>query len=56
MDLEDRIVTATPEGVSVELVLAGAGSRGVAGVECRRGGRHERGAVLGHPAPARRDP
>jgi uncharacterized RDD family membrane protein YckC len=30
VDLEDRIVTATPEGVSVELVLAGAGSRGVA--------------------------
>ncbi len=30
MDLEDRFVTATPEGVSIELVLAGAGSRGVA--------------------------
>jgi uncharacterized RDD family membrane protein YckC len=30
VDLEDRFVTATPEGVSVELVLAGAGSRGVA--------------------------
>lgn len=27
MDLEDRLVTATPEGVSVEVVLAGAGSR-----------------------------
>ncbi len=27
MDLEDRLVTATPEGVSVEMVLAGAGSR-----------------------------
>jgi uncharacterized RDD family membrane protein YckC len=27
VDLEDRLVTATPEGVSVELVLAGAGSR-----------------------------
>jgi len=30
VDLEDRIVTATPEGVSIELVLAGAGSRSVA--------------------------
>lgn len=27
MDLEDRLVTPTPEGVSVDLVLAGAGSR-----------------------------
>ena len=27
MDLEDRYVTATPEGVSVEVVLAGTGSR-----------------------------
>jgi uncharacterized RDD family membrane protein YckC len=27
VDLEDRLVTATPEGVSVEVVLAGLGSR-----------------------------
>lgn len=30
MDIEDRLSITTPEGVTVDLVLAGAGSRGVA--------------------------
>lgn len=32
MDIEDRLSITTPEGVTLDLVLAGAGSRGVAAI------------------------